>query len=747
MSTNNQLHQVKKATANTKQQRSPSQAHLTRQIHPATIIQRARAAPESLRSADVQQLQRTIGNRAVGRLLTEIGRIPPTGRQAPVQRQPDPDEEELMQGKFDPIQLQGELEDEELLQGKFDAIQQQGPEEEELLQGKFTGECIQYQVPEKEEELMQAKFASGLTDTLQANEEAPPNRTGMPDNLKSGLENISGMNLSGVRVQYNSSKPKQLKALAYTRGQEIHVGPSQEKHLPHEGWHVVQQMQGRVEMTSRYDGVALNDNPTLEAEADRMGAAAVRMDGQEGFPFQRTKGTSGAGAIQRRLGVEAELSVPVTRAPVGAVNADDRIRAFLGGGVWYDTQLAATVNNYTKKADHGPIGTVIENARQQMDVRAQHYGHAAIPQLHGATKPAIMEYVTDPFPVNTRVQRNLLRNRITGMANNITPVHAAAGVGVVPIAHGGLNFLVGLPPVADFQAFAIANGMAAGVGTTIHANILANINDRLYVQMTMGVQLRRMPNFMKKLRKSPHLASQAGLGDPHHAQLLRLVTQYAAVDAKRVVSGLALLPRDVRRSKSLRGYTTLLMAYIFGSYVYRQVDIAKNMVAALSKTPLHIVQQELDVTKRPDQWLAPQRAAYQAAIIARAIHRLQQPMFQAYWPVGNHNARLLGNWQADWLPNVLNGASDTFAGTAAHPGQLIIGAAPADDHTIAPEDDPGSKAIVAGPGRPVGRAAPNPAVSGVIPMELRFIEDRPQPDQLLALVNRGIALIRSRGVR
>ncbi|NQZ10619.1 MAG: hypothetical protein HRT35_25995, partial [Algicola sp.] len=33
------------------------------------------------------------------------------------------------------------------------------------------------------------------------------NNTGLPDNLKSGMENLSGMNLSHVKVHYNSPKP------------------------------------------------------------------------------------------------------------------------------------------------------------------------------------------------------------------------------------------------------------------------------------------------------------------------------------------------------------------------------------------------------------------------------------------------------------------------------------------------------------------------------------------------------------
>ena len=51
--------------------------------NPMAIIQRARINPKSLTHADVMQLQRTIGNRAVGRLLTEIGLIPSKTTQTP----------------------------------------------------------------------------------------------------------------------------------------------------------------------------------------------------------------------------------------------------------------------------------------------------------------------------------------------------------------------------------------------------------------------------------------------------------------------------------------------------------------------------------------------------------------------------------------------------------------------------------------------------------------------------------------
>ncbi len=103
-----------------------------------------------------------------------------------------------------------------------------------------------------------------------------PNRTGLPDGLKSGIENLSGLSMDSVKVRYNSSRPAAMQAHAFTQGNEIHVGPGQERHLPHEAWHVVQQAQGRVRPTAQLaGGVPLNDDHSLEREADTMGSRAL----------------------------------------------------------------------------------------------------------------------------------------------------------------------------------------------------------------------------------------------------------------------------------------------------------------------------------------------------------------------------------------------------------------------------------------------------------------------------------------
>lgn len=166
------------------------------------------------------------------------------------------------------------LEDEELLQGKFEgsrneeggsrnddvsSLQQVAqrealPDEEELVQGKF--ESIQQQKSEENSSLLAPRSSF--------------NNTGLPDKLKTDVENLSGYSMDDVRVHYNSPKPAQLQALAYTQGTDIHVGPGQEKHLPHEAWHVVQQKQGRVQPTMQLRGVNVNDNEGLEKEADMM---------------------------------------------------------------------------------------------------------------------------------------------------------------------------------------------------------------------------------------------------------------------------------------------------------------------------------------------------------------------------------------------------------------------------------------------------------------------------------------------
>ena len=168
----------------------------------------------------------------------------------------------MLQALAEPVQR---LEDEdEMLQGKFENPVQREEDEAELLQGKFEQPAHRLG-DEEDDELMQGKFETP---------EQKRNETGMSDNLKAGIEDLSGFAMDDVRVHYNSPEPATVQALAYTQGTDIYVAPGQEQHLPHEAWHVAQQMAGRVEPTTEVSGLPVNDCIELEHEADVMGARA-----------------------------------------------------------------------------------------------------------------------------------------------------------------------------------------------------------------------------------------------------------------------------------------------------------------------------------------------------------------------------------------------------------------------------------------------------------------------------------------
>ena len=202
-----------------------------------------------------------------------------------VSQQMSLDEEEPLQGKFATVQ-QAALEEEEPLQGKFDAAKQLQLDEEEPLQGKFEPAAVR-----------------------QRQAEAPGNNnTGMPDQLKSGIESLSGYAMDDVKVHYNSAKPAAMQAHAYAQGTDIHLAPGQEKHLPHEAWHVVQQKQGRVKATTQLKGEAINDDPGLEHEADVMGARALQNK-SETIQKIGVRTSFGAGSLNRAIGANNEAGI------------------------------------------------------------------------------------------------------------------------------------------------------------------------------------------------------------------------------------------------------------------------------------------------------------------------------------------------------------------------------------------------------------------------------------------------------
>lgn len=210
------------------------------------------------------------------------------------------------------------------------------------------------------------------------------NTTGLPDTLKASIESLSGISMNDVCVHYHSPKPAQVQALAYTQSPNIYVAPSQERHLAHEVWHVVQQKQGRVKPLHYLKGMALNDERNLEQEADVMSKYALQR-----VSIEKNSQHSGCWkqfnkkpevrqsltqrAIQRKVGFEAELQVPsFSQSEQGKALFQESqdlpdlstIRRFVLGGPPYDTLLGGSVKNdpfyeittdRSKRVDRRPI--------------------------------------------------------------------------------------------------------------------------------------------------------------------------------------------------------------------------------------------------------------------------------------------------------------------------------------------------------------------------------------------------------
>lgn len=147
----------------------------------------------------------------------------------------------------------------------------------------------------------------GLSDTRTAPEQSAliqkkENKTGIPDGLKAGMESVSGMSLNDVSVHRNSDKPAQLQAHAYAQGTDVHLASGQEKHLPHELGHVVQQKQGRVAPTVQLKGnVAINDSTVLEKEADTLGAKATSLGASAEAGVAQLKGMEEEEPVQGKF--------------------------------------------------------------------------------------------------------------------------------------------------------------------------------------------------------------------------------------------------------------------------------------------------------------------------------------------------------------------------------------------------------------------------------------------------------------
>jgi hypothetical protein len=431
------------------------------------------------------------------------------------------------------------------------------------------------------------------------------------------------------------------------------------------------------------------------------------------------------GLIQRRVGIEAEMTVPVT-TDNNPHTGEEFVRNFLGYGAGYNLDFQPSQNGFKIKTDKSEIAGEVKNAREKFDefIEQGNKGKTPLEQkapiaVNGQAT-AIMEYVSDPF--NEETERPQFKNTVDAMTADMNKklVNARDGLYEKP------PYNYGIPEEAHFKSFAAANRVPERSAVRYREAIERKISDDLYLQVTAGILPSQLPKHLRTAASKKYSdlmlgqVGALGLTDKRVAIVQQLLTA-GAVDTAEAVVKMMKLPKtvDARNKQALTGYLSLVISYLYGNYVMERLiaTVHKNMVPFLAKSPLNVVQKTLDESVRPDHMSELDRGRLQAFIIQQVEARVAKNDVKPLWQKDN---AILGNWRTKWLPEVLSGAQDWFTDD-----QLAACT------VIPPEAHAKSKDISV----PVGEGG-GTTKEGVIPVEYRLIPEakKIKPDALWASV-------------
>ena len=468
--------------------------------------------------------------------------------------------------------------------------------------------------------LLQLKRAlNGRQDAVQRKEEGKAeNRTGLPDSLKSGVESLSGVSMESVNVHYNSSRPAQLNALAYAQGSDIHVAPGQERHLPHEAWHVVQQAQGRVAPTMQMkSGVDVNDDAALEREADVMGTQALargaELQGQpeSGSAPPSRSPSSGHGPVQRLIGFEIETRIPVYR-------------------------VDGAVTNMNYNTLHANAGT----------------GDGSELAVDKVGDTSIIEFASGP--VSDTQSASAFKNTARSWVNVLTDIKAKAVSGPFPQQ---LN--AHYAPAANEVKFGKLN---VGSSTIDY--------EKVAIQATHGLQLDKVKDFINKTELQNPTGAGRVTKKNEALDETKPNTEAIMTALKLLVDPAAVIANRSERSRALKeaeGFFALIAHYLTLGGKNIQAYL-KNQVTLFYKSELSDVRNNL----MGNRWFydlvhyADTRANVAAELLTGTARNGAHSLFRGSVVTCN-----------DWLTAVLSGAGDPFFqeakndwGTSIAPGQV-----------------------------------------------------------------------------
>jgi hypothetical protein len=496
-----------------------------------------------------------------------------------------------------------------------------------------------------------------------------PNRTGLPDQLKAGVENLSGLSLSDVRVHYNSARPADVQALAYTQGADIHLGPGQEKHLPHEAWHVVQQKQGRVRPTLQMKGVAINADDALEREADINGAAAM-ASGPATATISPRSGSEASEArpapvVQRKVGFEFETGIPV------------RSKDVVGDGytaLSYQQRIfTATTGNWKVVADGSKMEFVTEPFNENAGGRVALANTMRDVMLWAGRIPArVTTAAANGHPGTARVDivgpglgttenlgYGLFSRPLIIRLNALTDAQVTSA----PQATGGVR-LDQIPTLIDRMTtttITAAKPQAVGAGFQVLANMsvadlnIAAANNLITNARRDELLAIRAPlvayNAATNVTAQDFASSLVGM-NVHHAQWLFDAKQNAVqeVDARR-----NLLPQPAPNFDKLKGLVALVASYLLvGANEPQVMDYSKIIAPLMARTNFYTLYRLLD----------PHEKTMFTQNLVLAVANMPGTGGTHIFASGFRHSGAIehGPTRAQWIDSIINGAPGALFG-------------------------------------------------------------------------------------
>lgn len=490
---------------------------------------------------------------------------------------------------------------------------------------------------------LQRTAGNRAVEQLLARRPSPPPGGGrtLPAAVQDKMEGAFGTDFSDVRVHVGA-QPRELGALAYTRGSDIHFAPGRfdpassagQELLGHELAHVIQQRAGasRVARAVVVDG-------GLEAEADEAGARAAR-----GEPARVEGRSPGEEAVQPKLGFEIEMLVLVDHngrpipekvalgtvgphleltvdqnaeaegpTPTAAAGAGydlppgwTRRAAFLpavGAATVYPTEAAAYLAHPAPLNPGEEIKPAYQRGTDPATLR-----HPRGPGMGADRYASIVEIVTKPYAPETPTGAANIRQAMTD---------AAAFAGAIdPHNRVALSTLPHVTAVNPHIHVGNTNSPAQTVNGSIQA--------------TLGVDIAQFGAFAESIADPHHQGlfklKHATEAQEQQGRLVQRELVAAVADARDVVNHIGntvhrrILPDKQVTLDEVTGLLVLMCQYLrLGKLAYdpttNRWGLDKNNAPIMSRTDLSTIFRSLPSDQR--EWATDYRAAIATRLLAR----------------------------------------------------------------------------------------------------------------------------------